>query len=1326
MRKFLKRFPFKKVFVYLFILLYTFFPSLHAVGITLETNILDNTEVDESKDILNEGISDPEWIAKPLHTYEDGIYTVDLVQKRQYTYPDNEDVRVMFTSVTEEGNLTINKVALSEKEKIELNTTDDYAWEITSTMSNGSFEYNLTLPNTLASTDVEVIYTEDGEVYESIDNVEVNEGVIYIEGLDHFTVFVLTEKLPLETKEEKDEKREGEKCQVWIKEIGKSQCFETIQEAINYAKPGFTIYVSPGKYTDFIVNKALTIAKVSEKKDPPIIYCETSKTGVLVEATNVIIDGLEITNCENGVVTSGDFSDLGNLVIKNTSVNENKSNGLFLLNNDYKTITLENVNIHNNGKNAVYISGNRIEKFHVKNSTFENNEKAFFFEKKIYIKGALVEFSNFKKNKDVDFCVGKDVKLEEFILRDNNFFGSGSNIVVHNESQHTIKADSNWWDSIAGPEGKYKGEVKYQEWLCEPYETDWVSENGMCNLNNAPVQRGYNVNDGTENVLPPRYKCEREYTNINGVSIHWVDVANGNPNVLYQRQYSKNGTSWQGSEIYSRPYTDYKSFGYGEVTHFSRVRAFYDINGNKQYDSGEPVSDWSNTCGITYDKTPPEVTLLSPEDNFYTNQGSFHQHWTSEDTDISTYQYRSCSNNPISDESCDVIYLAPPQTSTSRTVNNNNITFWWQVRATDYAGNIGTWSNPRKATMDSIAPTAKITSHTEKQVIRGTQTISGQVEDQNLSHYWFVIHDLNGVQVQGQNTVYHNGPKVEPSFEWNTNNVTDGEYTIKLEARDLANNKGEDSIHWVGVIVDNTPPTISEITIKKGGEIAEYIKEGDEITISAIVSDEGSDIKAVSADFSFNEAYNNRPTPQSVSMAKTSKDTYAVTYTVPSGWNQKEIYITVAARDLLDNYTGSRNLKQKLIVDNKPPAKIEGLTIFRGHNSSPENELGCGSYTNNAYIRIQWNLGPEDDISDYWLGSKSNTTYVKISSPTNYYNENLSPGDNLYYTIIAEDKAGNLSDISEKCSIILDTEAPISTITSLSDGFITNQQMKIEGTTTDDHSVLQVALSYTRYNTETELCEKEWIEIERIENTEVKLPFNWSRDAWSPEDGIYCIKAQGTDLAGNIENTSIIKNIIYDTEKPEISLVNLINGVLGEITADGGLSGLESIKVKVGYGEWEDYKEGMNLNDMANRTPGTYTVYIKVTDKAGNESETQRTFIIPAPFSDTLGEVLGAFTEPFTPQPVQAQTKTSATTQLLAQSTQEEELPEKEEVEVETEVQEETEDIQPKEVKSEDEEEEEEKKGGIKWWVYILILLPLLFFFFILYKRRKEEEEKQL
>lgn len=62
MRRFLKHFPFNKVFVSLFVILYTFVPSAQAIGVVIEDI---STEVDTSEDILNEGISDPEWITKP-------------------------------------------------------------------------------------------------------------------------------------------------------------------------------------------------------------------------------------------------------------------------------------------------------------------------------------------------------------------------------------------------------------------------------------------------------------------------------------------------------------------------------------------------------------------------------------------------------------------------------------------------------------------------------------------------------------------------------------------------------------------------------------------------------------------------------------------------------------------------------------------------------------------------------------------------------------------------------------------------------------------------------------------------------------------------------------------------------------------------------------------------------------------------------------------------------------------------------------------------------------------------------------------------------------
>ncbi|KUK76731.1 MAG: Uncharacterized protein XD93_0751, partial [candidate division WS6 bacterium 34_10] len=186
-----------------------FFPAL---AIAEEVTDLQSTNtqvedipIDDSEDILEEGIStsiyeevveEEQEVDEPLFVYKDGIYEVfSVVEGEEYVYPDNEDVRIRFTRVTEDGNLVIKRVELSDEDRELLNTSDDYGWDISSSMKNGSFTYDLTLPNTQGD-DVEVKYTEDGSNYESIENVEVNEGVIYIEGLEHFTVFVVTFEEP--------------------------------------------------------------------------------------------------------------------------------------------------------------------------------------------------------------------------------------------------------------------------------------------------------------------------------------------------------------------------------------------------------------------------------------------------------------------------------------------------------------------------------------------------------------------------------------------------------------------------------------------------------------------------------------------------------------------------------------------------------------------------------------------------------------------------------------------------------------------------------------------------------------------------------------------------------------------------------------------------------------------------------------------------------------------------------------------------------------------------------------------------------------------------
>ncbi len=304
MRRFFKGLPFKKVFVFLFVSLYTFLPSLQAVGVVIEDYASEDVGVG-----VDEGVSDFEEIAslevleeevieEPLFVYEDGVYRVfNVVEGEEYVYPDDEDVRVGFTSVTEEGDLVISKVELTEEEKELLNTSDDYGWDITSSMSNGSFSYDLTLPNTLDSDNVEVKYSEDGNTYESIDDVVVNEGVIYIEGLEHFTVFVVVDANVHTTSEAQD----GACDDIYTSHGG---CYTSIKEAIVASSDDGTIYIGAGTYSEgpISINKAITILGPN-KGIPGNSSSRNTEARIqdskITITASAIIDGIEIYQTDN-------------------------------------------------------------------------------------------------------------------------------------------------------------------------------------------------------------------------------------------------------------------------------------------------------------------------------------------------------------------------------------------------------------------------------------------------------------------------------------------------------------------------------------------------------------------------------------------------------------------------------------------------------------------------------------------------------------------------------------------------------------------------------------------------------------------------------------------------------------------------------------------------------------------------------------------------------------------------------------------------------------------------------------------------------------------
>ena len=164
-----------------------------ANDVVVEENL--GTEAQEvPQEASNDEPSGDSWVEN-----EDGSYsTGDAVETgKTYEFPQNTDVSVTFKSLPDEpGTLTIKEVKLSDEEVESLGALTNSAYEITSTMEDGAFEYDLTLPAPdEANSDTEVKYAEDTSDIENAEQVDkptqIEGDKITVFGLDHFTVFVL-------------------------------------------------------------------------------------------------------------------------------------------------------------------------------------------------------------------------------------------------------------------------------------------------------------------------------------------------------------------------------------------------------------------------------------------------------------------------------------------------------------------------------------------------------------------------------------------------------------------------------------------------------------------------------------------------------------------------------------------------------------------------------------------------------------------------------------------------------------------------------------------------------------------------------------------------------------------------------------------------------------------------------------------------------------------------------------------------------------------------------------------------------------------------------
>lgn len=202
------------------------------------------------------------------------------------------------------------------------------------------------------------------------------------------------------------------------------------------------------------------------------------------------------------------------------------------------------------------------------------------------------------------------------------------------------------------------------------------------------------------------------------------------------------------------------------------------------------------------------------------------------------------------------------------------------------------------------------------------------------------------------------------------------------------------------------------------------------------------------------------------------------------------------------------------------PSKPTGLTIYKGHDPATRVVVGCGGYTNNPQITIDWNPNPESDIDYYWFGTKFKQYHKKVYAPTSEYHANMTPGHNpYYYTVIAVDKHGNQSEISEQCGLTLDQISPETTL-EVHDGDVVSQAEEevVNGSFETGGSIVSWVSRGTteRLSSEFDMTPKEGTQSAKIGDTE-----DYGKEVW--------LNGLGQSIASGAKNLSFWYNFYtYD------------------------------------------------------------------------------------------------------------------------------------------------------------------------------------------------------
>lgn len=608
---------------------------------------------------------------------------------------------------------------------------------------------------------------------------------------------------------------------------------------------------------------------------------------------------------------------------------------------------------------------------------------------------------------------------------------------------------------------------------------------------------------------------------------------------------------------------------------------------------------------------------------------------------------------------------------TSTTLSDG--TWYFNIRTVDNVGNITSTSHYGPFVIDTTAPDVQITAPTST-YLSGAVAVRGSVTDVNPDHYWFVITDSNGTQVAGLGTVTDKTSFADKLLlNWDTTTIPDGKYTIKLEARDSANNKDNGSVQWLVVNVDNTKPTI-DLQFDAPGVSNKGFK--------AVFSE---DVSQADAENPANYFLNNWPTAGgSGDLSGDATIVYeSATHTATVTFSNANWYISPEQQwgvenihDLAGNILAVTPYTEYSTPMVAPVTSISG-TDSQWHNTDVLVTLTCTDVDGSGCYKTHYSL--------------NGGTYQEGNILT------ISNEGNNSITYYSEDNAGNVENVQTSEIVKIDKTNPDLAILNPSTTLPIAGAFTINGTTSDTLSgVKKITLDFGNGTTQDAILGAS----------------TWSLDVnnglFNLADGTYNVTVTSKDNSGNT-TVAILNNLVIDNTKPLAQVLGTItfttgattlrllslsdNNALDQVcyTIDGGTLTCTSV-TGTAY-SWDV----TSLINTLNVGSHTFTYY--VVDKAGNQSDSNTLLADNDPYATNI--TVNAVAQQGQVQGVSTTSSTTTDEQTTSPSTEEVKGAE--------------------DTSSVNTTNTNAQNNTLPWWAYAAggtLLLSLIFF--IAWKRRKE------